>query len=94
MSPRGNIDVMTDSNAGVVLSSLPEVKLILYPNRLEIEQGMLLTKKRQTILLRAITDVSVPALVSRLTITTSDGKKQTFNVSDAKAAREAILSAI
>lgn len=85
---------MTDSPAGQVLSKLPGIMLTLYPNRLEVEQGMLLTKKRETILLRAITDVSAPALVNRLTITTSDGKKRTFNVSNANAAREAILGAI
>jgi len=75
-----------------VLSSLPGIKLTLYPNRVEIEQGMLLTKKRETILLRSVTDVSVPALQNRLTITTSDGKKHTYNCMNAKAAKEAIIA--
>jgi hypothetical protein len=74
-----------------VLSSLPGIKLTLYPNRLEIEHGVLMTKKNETILLKAVTDVSAPAFVNRVTITTSDGKKHTYNVGNAKAVKEAIL---
>jgi hypothetical protein len=77
---------------GKVLSSLPGIKLTLYPNRLEVEQGVLLTKKRETILLKAITDVSVPTLRNELRITTSDGKKRSFACSHAKAAKEAIVT--
>lgn len=77
-----------------VLSSLPGIKLTLYPNRLEIEQGMLLTKKRESILLRSITDVSVPALRNQITITTADGKKHSYTCTHPKEAKEAILANI
>ena len=77
----------------LVLAKLPGTVVTLFPNRIEVETGIGL-KKRETILLRAITDVTTKSLFRGVVITMIDGKKRTLNASDPAKARAAILDAI
>lgn len=81
----------TPTQEPLELAKFAGTRVVLYANRIEVEQGFGL-KKREVIVLKAITDVSTKPLIRALEIRTSDGKKHTINASDPKAAREAILA--
>lgn len=72
----------------------------VYHNRIDIldKSGFgakLSGGKRETILLRNVTDVTVKGLTKKLSITTSDAKTHEFNLGPkSDEARQAILSAL
>ena len=67
----------------------------LYPNRLDIEQGSILGKKTETILLRNVTNVEC-GLGKPLTIITADGKKHKLSIggSAAETMRKQIMEVV
>lgn len=74
----------------------PAFKFEVFPNRIEVEEGLRgLPKKKRTIPLRNIADVSVVGWTRKLRITTSDGKKHEYNLGlDSEPARDVINDAL
>ena len=71
----------------------PGFSITIYPTHVDTAVGMLF-KKRDSILIRSITDVGI-GRTGRLRITTNDGRLREYTVGlRAKEAREAILSAL
>jgi hypothetical protein len=69
--------------------------LTVYPNRIDTMTKAVLTTKRETILLRNVTNVEINGLVKKLHITTNDGTTRAYFVGpDPEPARQAILSAL
>jgi hypothetical protein len=70
--------------------------LTLHDNRLELEAGAGMFKKREAFLLRSITDVRVNALRTKVSVVTQDGKSHDIAVGGPKAeeVRQAILAAL
>lgn len=68
--------------------------LRLYPNRIEVAEGPF-GMKRETVLLRSVTDVSAIGFTGRLSVTTADGRARNWRVGwQAERARAAILAAL
>jgi len=70
------------------------LKLKLLENRIEIVEGMIPFRKRQTIPLRSIASVEVTKFSKQLAITTHDGKTHKFSLGGfgkAQRARDAIV---
>ena len=71
------------------------LKMEVYDNRLEITEGMIPFRKRQTIPFRNIADVEVSKFTKRLVVRLNDGKERTFAFGGtgrkAQAAHQAIV---
>jgi hypothetical protein len=71
------------------------LKLTVLDNRIEVVEGMIPLRKKQTIPFRNIAAIEVSKLTKQLVITTNDGKKHTFAIGGfgkAQAAREVIAA--
>ena len=75
-------------------AGVPGNTITVWPNRVEIAKGFLLTKKTTTIPLKSISSVDVNRLTGALTITTHDGKRHSLSIFGADKVREAILNAL
>ncbi len=71
------------------------LKLVVHDNRIEVVEGMLPFRKKQTIPFRNIADVEVAKFTKRLVIKTNDGKEHQFAFggtgAKAKKAHDAIV---
>jgi hypothetical protein len=87
-----------DLNRIIFQSHWPALTFTLYPNRIEVTEGLTrgaLGGKRETILLRSVTDVSVRGMVKKLYIAANDGRRREFQLGhENERARSAILSVL
>jgi len=70
------------------------LSLTIHDNRIEVVEGMIPFRKRQTIPFRNIANIEVGKFTKLLIISTNDGKKHKFSIGGfgkAQAAREAIV---
>lgn len=70
------------------------LKLTVHDNRLEVVEGMIPFRKKQTIPFKNIANVEVSKFTKQLVITTNDGKERKFSIGGfgkAQAAQAAIV---